>query len=168
MDGGDDITTVEMLEQQLKALKMQGTGGSAGSSFPVTGSNGSSPGYQHEGSARTSFSSLSPTHNQPFTTQRPLERMFYSSTTADPVRPPIAYGLGHNFVASDTVAPLPAMQMNGFLYPQGVPMPQQQEPRSVYPISREVQPTSNSDLWALNSVKPSNVGFNWFQAVSTF
>lgn len=157
-----------MLEQQLQALKMQGIRTSAGSSFPFTGSNGSSPGYQYEGSARTSFSSLSPTHPQPPTTQQPLERTFYSSTTADAVPPPNAYGLGQDFVARDTVAPLPAMQMNGFLYPQDVPMPQQQEPRSVYPISREVQPTPSPDIWALDSVRPNKVGFNWFQAVSTF
>ena len=102
----------------------------------------------------------------PPTTKTELEHLAQPQIAYEPVQP-FAFNPAMN-------ANAPASQTHHMQYPtyehsvHTVPVQAQtQEPREVFLPPMGLQTEPKQGIWALNSVRPATVGFNWFQAVSS-
>jgi hypothetical protein len=151
-------------------------------SFTPSTSTGNSPGYPLGGfqPGLVSPAHVSPNQNQLYDQVQsyfpPSEPASSSQTTMEQHnQPQMVYEPVQPFAYVPSVnanAPPPQtttnMQYPTYPYPIEAVQAQNltQEPREVFAQPTGLQTAPKPDIWALNSVKPATVGFNWFQAVS--
>ena len=101
----------------------------------------------------------------PPTPRTELEHLAQRQVSYEPVQP-FAFNPAMN--ANAPASQTHHMQYPTYEYPvRTVPVQAHtQEPKEVLLPPTGLQKGPKQDIWALNSVRPATVGFNWFQAVS--